>query len=160
MASLGACSRTASCRLFSATDVSSALAASSRCADVGGAFWQSDPDALLTCLASNREGLTQGEAHERLTRDGPNEIEATSQRHILVDLLHRLANPLVAILLVAAAIAGITGDLASFLIILAVVILSTLLDMVEEHRAQAFALSDSRCPSQPRSSPSSWPRSW
>ncbi|MBN9918192.1 hypothetical protein JND32_14940, partial [Listeria monocytogenes] len=83
-------------------------------------------------LESAREGLAEAEADARLSRDGPNEIGETARRHILVDLLHRLANPLVAILLVAAAIAGVTGDLASFLIILVVVILSTLLDMVQE----------------------------
>ncbi|ETI64540.1 cation-transporting ATPase [Sphingobium sp. C100] len=119
--------------------MSRALAASSPSADIGGAFWQYVPDALLTRLASKREGLAQEEADARLARDGPNEIGETARLQIFVDLLHRLTNPLVAILLVAAAIAGITGDLASFLIILAVVILSTLLDMVQEHRAQATA---------------------
>lgn len=115
------------------------MAASSPSADVGGAFWQYGPDALLTRLQSTREGLAETEADARLSHDGPNEIGETARRHILVDLLHRLANPLVAILLVAAAIAGVTGDLASFIIILAVVILSTLLDMVQEHRAHATA---------------------
>lgn len=119
--------------------MSRAVATSPPSTDVGDAFWQSDPSALLTRLASNREGLAQAEADARLARDGPNEIGEAARRHIFVDLLHRLANPLVAILLVAAAIAGVTGDLASFIIILAVVILSTLLDMVQEHRAQATA---------------------
>ncbi|MFT3968490.1 MAG: HAD-IC family P-type ATPase, partial [Sphingobium sp.] len=103
------------------------------------AFWQSGPDELLTRLGSAREGLVQADAAARLARDGPNEIQAAARRHILVDLLHRLANPLVAILLAAAAIAGVTGDLASFAIILVVIILSTLLDMVQEHRAEATA---------------------
>ncbi|WP_287003604.1 magnesium-translocating P-type ATPase [Sphingobium sp.] len=119
--------------------MSRTLAASSPSSGTGGAFWQYGPEALLTRLDSAREGLAEAEADARLSRDGPNEIGETARRHILVDLLHRLANPLVAILLVAAAIAGFTGDLASFLIILAVVILSTLLDMVQEHRAQATA---------------------
>ncbi|MHA3790613.1 magnesium-translocating P-type ATPase [Sphingomonas sp. YL-JM2C] len=119
--------------------MSRTLATSSPSADVGGAFWQSDPDTLLTRLGSAREGLSQGEAEARLARDGSNEIGESARRHILVDLLRRLANPLIAILLAAAAIAGVTGDLASFLIIVVVVILSTLLDMVQEHRAQATA---------------------
>ncbi|WP_370715356.1 magnesium-translocating P-type ATPase [Sphingomonas sp. IW22] len=119
--------------------MSRAPAASLPSADVGDAFWRSEPDALLTHLESTREGLAQAEADARVARDGPNEIGETAQRHILADLLRRLANPLVAILLAAAAIAGVTGDLASFLIILTVVILSTLLEMVQEHRAQATA---------------------
>lgn len=71
--------------------------------------------------------------------DGPNAIADAQKPHLLLDLLRRLANPLVAILLVAAAIAGVTGDVASFAIIVVVVILSTALDMVQEHRAEATA---------------------
>ena len=103
------------------------------------AFWQAAPDETLERLGVSREGLTIEEAAARLKRDGPNAIAGARERHLLLDLLRRLANPLVAILLVAAAIAGVTGDVASFAIIVAVVILSTTLDMVQEHRAEATA---------------------
>jgi len=103
------------------------------------AFWQDASAKTLDRLSASREGLRAGEAAARLDRDGPNEIAAKRRRHLLFDLLRRLANPLVAILLAAAAIAGATGDVASFAIIVVVVILSTGLDMVQEHRAEATA---------------------
>jgi Mg2+-importing ATPase len=103
------------------------------------AFWQEASAKTLDRLSASREGLSVGEAAARLDRDGPNEIAAKQRRHLLLDLLRRLANPLVAILLVAATIAGATGDVASFAIIVLVVILSTGLDMVQEHRAEATA---------------------
>ncbi|MCI4592466.1 magnesium-translocating P-type ATPase [Sphingobium sp. BYY-5] len=103
------------------------------------AFWQVTLDETLERLGASREGLTVEEAAARLERDGPNALAGARKRHLLLDLLRRLANPLVAILLVAAAIAGVTGDVASFAIIVAVVILSTALDMVQEHRAEATA---------------------
>ncbi|MET3665782.1 Mg2+-importing ATPase [Caulobacter sp. 1776] len=94
---------------------------------------------MIKALASDRQGLSTAEAQARLARDGPNAIAPARRHHLLADLARRLANPLVAILLVAAAIAGATGDLASFAIIVAVVLTSTGLDLVQEHRAQAAA---------------------
>ncbi|CAN5410195.1 magnesium-translocating P-type ATPase [soil metagenome] len=102
-------------------------------------FWAGAPDRLLAALGSGPDGLCATEAAARLARDGPNQLAATPRRRILIDLLRRLANPLVAILLVAAGIAGATGDVASFAIIVLVVLLSTALDLVQEHRAEATA---------------------
>jgi Mg2+-importing ATPase len=102
-------------------------------------FWRQTGDEALSALAARAEGLTAAEAAERLAGHGPNEILQAKRRHLLTDLLRRLSNPLVAILLVASAIAGATGDLASFVIILSIVLLSTILDMVQERRAQATA---------------------
>ncbi|MBT2188353.1 magnesium-translocating P-type ATPase [Sphingobium nicotianae] len=102
-------------------------------------FWQSPPSATLDRLSATPDGLSAHEAMARLARDGPNRLAIAPPRRLLSDLLRRLANPLVAILLVAATIAGMTGDLASFTIIVLVVILSTTLDLVQEHRAEATA---------------------
>lgn len=102
-------------------------------------FWRQGADVLLKALGSDRQGLSTREALRRLAVDGPNAIAQRARRHPLTELLRRLANPLVAILLVAAAIAGATGDLPSFVIIVAVVLASTGLDMIQEHRAQASA---------------------
>lgn len=103
------------------------------------AFWQAAPAEILRRLDATPDGLTEAEAAARLKRDGPNEIATARTRHLLVDLLRRLANPLVAILLVAAAIAGVTGDGASFAIIVLVVVISTALDLAQERRAEAAA---------------------
>jgi P-type Mg2+ transporter len=58
---------------------------------------------------------------------------------ILRKIARRFAEPLVAILLVAAAISGATGDLGSFAIILTVIVLSIALDLLQEHRAERAA---------------------
>ncbi|AOH87059.1 magnesium-transporting ATPase (plasmid) [Sphingomonas panacis] len=103
------------------------------------AFWHAALSDTLKRLGTTSDGLSVAEAAARLERDGPNQIAEAQRRHLVADLLRRLANPLVAILLVAAGIAGATGDLASFTIIVLVVLLSTVLDMVQEHRAEATA---------------------
>ncbi|MEO7689259.1 MAG: magnesium-translocating P-type ATPase [Sphingomonas sp.] len=105
----------------------------------GAVFWQSGPGALLAALGASGEGLTAAEAQRRLARDGPNRIAAPRRRRLPTEILRRLANPLVAILVVAAGVAGATGDIVSFGIIVAVVLASTVLDLVQERRAEAMA---------------------
>ncbi|WP_404710398.1 magnesium-translocating P-type ATPase [Sphingomonas sp. MMS24-J13] len=102
-------------------------------------FWQSPAAQLLHDLDARPEGLTEQEAAARLIRFGPNEIVAVRHRRFIVDVLRRLANPLIAILLFASAVAGATGDVASFVIIVSMVLLSTFLDIVQERRAEATA---------------------
>jgi Mg2+-importing ATPase len=102
-------------------------------------FWRSPLEEVFDALHVSAAGLSETEARQRQASYGANTIVEAKRRHLLADLGHRLANPLVAILLVASAIAGATGDLASFIIIAAVVLLSTALDIIQERRAEATA---------------------
>lgn len=102
-------------------------------------FWCLPTDRLLSVLAADAHGLSQGEAERRLDVFGPNRIDSASGRSILRKLAQRIVNPLVAMLLAAAAVSGMSGDLGSFVIIVAVVTLSLTLDIVQEHRAELTA---------------------
>lgn len=102
-------------------------------------FWHRDLAANLSALQATDQGLTSNEAAARRARYGSNGVTDAGQRPIWLDLVRRLANPLVLILLAASAAAGITGDLISFSIILAIVALSTVLDTVQERSAAATA---------------------
>jgi P-type Mg2+ transporter len=102
-------------------------------------FWSVPTQALLDRLAASPAGLSRVEAEDRLARDGPNTVAETPRLHIIRKIAKRLAEPLVAILLVAAAISGATRDFGSFAIILTVVVLSIALDIFQEHRAERAA---------------------
>ena len=102
-------------------------------------YWCQPPGQLLKALNADAQGLSSAEAARRIGVFGANRIAEPRRRHVLADLGRRLANPLVAMLLAASAVAGATGDAVSFVIIVAVVLLSTGLDMVQERRAQAAA---------------------
>lgn len=102
-------------------------------------FWQRDAEANLAALDAHREGLTGEQVEERRERYGRNALPDGHHRSVWVDFLRRMGNPLVLILLASSAIAGVTGDIASFVIILAIVALSTVLDTVQERRAAATA---------------------
>ena len=103
------------------------------------AFWREPADALLTRLESRLTGLTHAEADRRLQSFGPNLIEAAHGEAVLLKLGKRVLNPLVALLIAAAAISGISGDFGSFFIILAVLTLSITLDIVQEYHAEKAA---------------------
>jgi Mg2+-importing ATPase len=100
-------------------------------------FWHSDAAELLRSLDTRPEGLRTAEATQRLLRYGPNAAVVRLRRSLAVKLVRRLTEPLVAILLIAGAISGATGDWQSFVVIAVIVLLSIGLDLVQEHKAEA-----------------------
>jgi len=103
------------------------------------AFWWQPTAALMLALHSAAAGLSAAEAAERRDRVGPNVFRAVGGPSLLARLARRVFNPLIAVLIVAAAISGLSGDMGSFGIIVAVVSLSITLDIVQEHRAEQAA---------------------
>jgi Mg2+-importing ATPase len=99
-------------------------------------FWTVGNDELLRSLATNTAGLTESEAAARLEHYGPNLAVVNVRHSLAAKLAKRFAEPLVAILLIAAAISGLTGDWQSFVIILVIVIFSVVLDLAQEQKAQ------------------------
>ena len=102
-------------------------------------YWCLCEEALYERTQSRVTGLTSAEADERLERFGPNRVGDVRGIRLASKLWRRFSEPLVAILLVAAAVAGFTGDLASVAIITGVVSLSIALDVAQEHRAEVAA---------------------
>ena len=98
--------------------------------------WWLDPIPAATHAGA---GLSRSEAQIRLARIGPNLLRASSQRSLLLQYLVRFKNPLVIILLLASAVSALTGELANFLIISFIVLLSVTLDFVQEYRANNAA---------------------
>ncbi len=96
------------------------------------------PD-VLDGLRSSASGLSSTEAVSRLAAYGPNLIEGRPQRRLVMNFLRRFLNPLVLVLLVAAAMSAATGDPVSFIIIAVMVLLSVILDFVQEYRAENAA---------------------
>src|SRR6516162_4664923 len=102
-------------------------------------FWSIPPQMLLDRLATSPAGLSRKEAEDRLTQHGPNTVAEPPRLDLVRKIARRFAEPLVAILLVAAAISGATGDIGSFGIIVTVIVLSIGLDLFQEHRAERAA---------------------
>ena len=99
-------------------------------------LWTAPLDRWLSDLHASPAGLTGEEAAQRLDCYGPNDAMARRRRPLLLQFLGRFSNPLVLVLLFASTLSAITGNLTSFVIITVIVLLSVVLDFVQEVRAQ------------------------
>src|SRR5215475_6125678 len=92
------------------------------------------PEEVLQRLGSRDSGLSDTEAADRLRQYGPNIVGVHRVRAIAV-LWGQLRNPLLLLLLVAAAVSGLTGDPTDATIIAVIAALSVGLGFVNEYRA-------------------------
>jgi len=94
---------------------------------------------LFAQLHTSEQGLSDQEAQRRRARFGANEPVQAQRASGIAQLLLLLANPLVAILLIAALISGVLGDKINAAIIVTIVALSIALDFIQTHRSQQAA---------------------
>ena len=102
-------------------------------------FWCRGAAELMSELGSAPSGLSAEEAARRLHDQGRNMIAERVHNRLLGKIVHRLADPLIAILAVAAAVSGISGDWASCIIILAILAISIGLEIIQEQKAETIA---------------------
>jgi Mg2+-importing ATPase len=102
-------------------------------------FWNQDLVAAYASLGSRTEGLTGADAADRLERAGPNADAPARKVTVFRALGRRFLEPLVLVLLFAAGVSAATGDTASALIIVTIIILSVGLDTLQEGRAAKAA---------------------
>jgi Ca2+-transporting ATPase len=81
-------------------------------------------------------GLTDAEVFERRAQYGENVLPAEKGTSAWIILLNQLKSPLVYIILAAAGVSLIVGELGDFWIIMAVVIIDAVLGFVQEYQAQ------------------------
>jgi P-type Mg2+ transporter len=104
------------------------------------AWWRMPSASAPAEFGASPSGLSSAEARARLARYGRNELLERPAHSALVQFLRRFRNPLVLILIVASVISALTGELASFIIIVVMVLLSVILDFLQEYRAGQAAL--------------------
>ncbi len=101
--------------------------------------WHAEiPAAVTTALAVDpAQGLTGAEAQARLAQYGPNRLAEKPPRPAWLKFLDQFRNFLVIVLLGAAVMAGVVGDLKDAVVIAVVVLLNATLGFFQEHRAEA-----------------------
>ena len=99
-------------------------------------FWDMPQRDLLILLEATPAGLTSDEAKQRLRLHGPNSLVAESRFAPLIGFLRFFANPLVLILLAASAISIVLGDHVVGAIIIAIVLLSVVVNFYMEFQAR------------------------
>lgn len=92
---------------------------------------------LESLLSSNLEaGLEEEEAKNRLVEFGPNKLPEARKPSLAVKLLNQFKDFLVVILLGAAVISGVLGEIVDAVIIVAVVLINAILGAIQENRAE------------------------
>src|ERR1017187_6579197 len=99
-------------------------------------FWDMPLRDLLKLLEAAPAGLTSAEAKQRLRLHGPNSLVGESRFAPLIAFLRFFANPLVLILLAASAISIVLGDPVGGSIIIAIVLLSVIVNFYTEFQAR------------------------
>ena len=98
-------------------------------------FWNQTPQEIRAALACGLEGLSSGEARQRLAQYGANSDAAARADGVLRAILRRLLEPLSLILLAAGLVSMLTGDTIGGSIIVLILTLSIGLDTVQEGHA-------------------------
>ena len=87
-------------------------------------------------LGSSQQGLSASVAEDKLLQSGPNELEEGKKKSIAGILLSQFKDVMILILLAAAIIAGLVGDLTDTIVILIIVLLNAFLGFFQEYRAE------------------------
>ena len=93
-------------------------------------------DALARQGGAQASGLSTAEAARRLATHGANRLAETPPRPVWRKFLDQFRSLLVLILLAAAVLAALVGELKDALVIFVVVLLNATLGFVQEHRAE------------------------
>ena len=99
-------------------------------------WYQQTREQAMEEMGTRPEGLTEEEAHVRLARFGPNQLEERALRSPWSVLAGQLTEIMVIVLLVAAAVSFAIGEITDGVMILIIVILNAILGFTQEYRAE------------------------
>ncbi len=106
-------------------------------------------DETLSEVKSTKDGLSAAEAQKRLQENGKNKLQEAKKKSLFARFIDQIKDPMIIILIVAAAISALTGVLEAkqsgmpmefptdVIIILAVVIINSVLGVFQESKAEA-----------------------
>ena len=103
-----------------------------------GAAWHAmavaDVVRVLDTDAEN--GLSDGEVDRRFAIAGPNELDERRSIPTWLKFLRQFANTMIVVLLIAAVVTIVIGDLKDTIVIVGVVVLNAVIGYAQEHRAE------------------------
>jgi len=91
-------------------------------------------------LGTGSKGLSSETAQEKLLLNGPNELQEGKKKNVLNILLAQFKEVMILILLAAAVISGIIGELTDTIVIFLIVILNAIIGFIQEYRAEKAML--------------------
>lgn len=98
--------------------------------------YKQSPEELYYEFSSSATGLTSAQVNENIEKYGKNEIAQGKKKSAVQIFLSQFADFLVIILIIAALISAITGDMESFFVIIAVITMNAILGTVQTLKAE------------------------
>lgn len=93
-------------------------------------------ETIRESFATGPDGLTKDEAKKRLADHGPNLLREGKRRPIWAMIVDQYRDPMILLLLVAAAISGVIGEGEDAIAILVIVVLNSIIGFIQEFRAE------------------------
>ena len=98
--------------------------------------YKQSPEELYYEFSSSATGLTSAQVNENIEKYGRNVIAQGKKKSAVQIFLSQFADFLVIILIIAALISAITGDMESFFVIIAVITMNAILGTVQTLKAE------------------------
>ena len=99
-------------------------------------FYDRTIEQTLDAVGATRDGLSSAEAEERLQKFGKNALAEGKKKSVPVVFLEQFKDLLVIILIIAAIISMLSGNIESTIVIFAVLILNAVLGTVQHFKAE------------------------
>lgn len=99
-------------------------------------WYQKKTDEVIAELASSQVGISAEEATKRLAEVGPNELTEKRRRSPFFMFLDQFKDFMILVLIGAAVISGIIGELTDTMVILVILVLNAVIGFVQEYRAE------------------------
>jgi P-type Ca2+ transporter type 2C len=91
---------------------------------------------VLRVTGSTTEGITDMIAQTRLQEYGNNELQEAKKKSPVMMFLRQFADVMILVLVAAALISGLIGDVKDTIVIIAIVILNAIIGFIQEYRAE------------------------
>ncbi|KAA9040587.1 cation-translocating P-type ATPase [Ginsengibacter hankyongi] len=91
---------------------------------------------VFELLGTSQHGLSTTIAEDKLLEIGPNELQEGKKKSVASILLAQFKDVMILILMAAAIISGIIGDITDTIVILVIVLLNAVIGFLQEYRAE------------------------
>ena len=99
-------------------------------------YHQLDTQKLFEVTGASQHGLTSESATKKLEEFGPNALQGKKKKPMWVFFVNQFKDFMILVLVVAAIISGIVGELTDTIIILVIVLLNAIVGFVQEYQAE------------------------
>ncbi|HEC96920.1 MAG TPA: cation-translocating P-type ATPase [Nitrospirae bacterium] len=98
--------------------------------------WQMEAEKVVEVLKTSPQGLSNEEARKRLREYGPNELVEKKKKTPFEMFLDQFRDFMILVLIGAAVISGIVGEVTDTLVIILIVVINAVIGFVQEYRAE------------------------